>query len=65
MYTSDGALGGICHDDKVVGLPSAGASRWGLLAASGITFLGLMKLNVSGPGITSTVKSLWHKPEKQ
>lgn len=42
-----------------------GATRWGVLAASGITFLGLMKLNLTGPGITSTVKSLWHKPEKQ
>jgi succinate dehydrogenase (ubiquinone) membrane anchor subunit len=42
-----------------------GASRWGLLAASSIAFLGLTKLNLSGPGITSTVKSLWHNPEKK
>mmetsp|Transcript_5202 Transcript_5202/g.14922 ORF Transcript_5202/g.14922 Transcript_5202/m.14922 type:complete len:128 (+) Transcript_5202:215-598(+) len=42
-----------------------GASRWGVLASSAIVFVGLQKLNLSGPGITKTVKSLWHSPEKK
>jgi hypothetical protein len=33
--------------------------RYGLLGASGVAALGLLKLNVFGPGITDTVRSLW------
>lgn len=33
--------------------------RYGLLGASGITALGLLKLNLFGPGLTDTVRSLW------
>lgn len=29
---------------------------------SAITWLGIMKLNLFGPGITGTVKSLWERP---
>eukprot|EP00877_Chromochloris_zofingiensis_P003285 jgi/Chrzof1/12958/Cz07g14015.t1_SDH4[v5.2] len=36
-----------------------------VLAASVITYLGMMKLNLSGPGVTQSVKALWKKPEKQ
>lgn len=39
----------------------AGASRWGALACTGVALLGFLKLNVTGPGITSTVGQLWTK----
>lgn len=39
-----------------------GASRWGALASTAIVFIGLQQLNLGGPGITKTVKSLWHSP---
>ena len=37
----------------------AGASRFAALASTGIALVGLMKLNLQGPGITETVKQLW------
>lgn len=40
----------------------AGPARYGLLGTSLITYLGLMKLNLAGPGITDMVRSLWRKP---
>lgn len=44
-------------------LPKAarGAGRVGLLTATAFSTLGLLKLNLTGPGITQTVKGLWHK----
>ena len=39
----------------------AGAARWGALASSTVMFVGLLKLNLMGPGITPTVKQLWKK----
>jgi hypothetical protein len=30
-----------------------------MLAVTGTTLLGLAKLNLSGPGITATIKSFW------
>ncbi|KAG1673288.1 hypothetical protein FOA52_002568 [Chlamydomonas sp. UWO 241] len=42
-----------------------GPARLGLVALSGMTFLGLMKLNLTGPGITDSVRGLWRKPEKK
>lgn len=33
--------------------------RYGLLGASGLTALGLLRLNLFGPGLTDTVRSLW------
>lgn len=39
-------------------------TRYGLMGASAITWLGLMKLNFTGPGITETIRSLWHRPKK-
>ena len=43
--------------------PCAGASRWAALGASTVALLGLLNLNINGPGITATVKSLWKSPE--
>jgi succinate dehydrogenase (ubiquinone) membrane anchor subunit len=37
----------------------AGAARWGVLAGSAVAAAGMLKLNVSGPGVTATVKGLW------
>lgn len=42
-----------------------GGARMALLAATGLTVLGLFKLNVSGPGVTETVKALWRGPKKE
>lgn len=39
-------------------------ARGGLLASSIILTAGLFKLNVTGNGLTETVKSLWKKPVK-
>jgi succinate dehydrogenase (ubiquinone) membrane anchor subunit len=38
-------------------------ARAGVLGASIITFAGLIKLNIKGPGITETVKSVWKKED--
>jgi succinate dehydrogenase (ubiquinone) membrane anchor subunit len=32
-----------------------------VLGAAVVTYMGLMKLNLAGPGLTQTVKSLWRK----
>uniref|UniRef100_A0A7S0UJ94 Succinate dehydrogenase [ubiquinone] cytochrome b small subunit n=1 Tax=Polytomella parva TaxID=51329 RepID=A0A7S0UJ94_9CHLO len=47
-------------------IPSAarGAVRGGVLGVTAVTFLGLLKLNVFGAGITQSVKGLWNKPNK-
>ncbi len=39
----------------------AGVTRWGALAGTSIALLGLLKLNLTGPGITGAVKELWKK----
>ena len=44
---------------KVVGKGGIGPSRVGLALITGTTMLGLLKLNLTGPGITETVKSFW------
>jgi len=38
--------------------------RSAVLGATVLTYFGLMKLNMAGPGITQTVKTLWQKPAK-
>ncbi|CAM9790022.1 unnamed protein product [Chrysoparadoxa australica] len=38
---------------------SRGAARMGLLAVTGLTVLGLQKLNFTGPGITQSALALW------
>ena len=34
-----------------------------MLGASAVAYLGIMKVNLSGPGLTETVKTLWRKPQ--
>jgi len=29
---------------------------------TGVTVLGLLKLNIGGPGLTESVKGMWRKP---
>ncbi|GLC34961.1 hypothetical protein PLESTM_000259300 [Pleodorina starrii] len=41
-----------------------GPVRVGVLGMSIITYLGIMKMNLSGPGVTETVKGLWRRPQK-
>jgi hypothetical protein len=43
----------------------AGPLRFGLMGASGIAFLGLLKLNLLGPGLTDTVRSFWRYPKPE
>lgn len=38
-------------------------ARYALLGVTGVTLLGLLKLNISGPGITETYKSLYRAHE--
>jgi succinate dehydrogenase (ubiquinone) membrane anchor subunit len=44
---------------KIGGKGAIGPSRMGLAVLTGTTMLGLLKLNLSGPGLTETVKSFW------
>ena len=39
-------------------------ARVGVLGMSTIMFLGLMKLNIMGPGLSSSIKQLWQKEEE-
>lgn len=39
--------------------------RYAMLGVTGVTILGLLKLNLTGPGITETYKSLWREPPKE
>lgn len=41
----------------------AGPVRAAILGASLVTYLGIMKVNLAGPGLTETVKTLWRKPQ--
>lgn len=41
----------------------AGPTRYAILASSAIMFAGLLRLNLTGPGLTPTVKKLWKKKE--
>ena len=48
---------------KLFGKGAVGPARYAMLGVTGITIVGLAKLNMSGPGITETVKSFW-RPKK-
>lgn len=37
-----------------------GPARMAMAGFTGITMVGLLKLNITGPGITETVKSVWY-----
>eukprot|EP00636_Phaeomonas_parva_P018296 CAMPEP_0118853792 /NCGR_PEP_ID=MMETSP1163-20130328/2250_1 /TAXON_ID=124430 /ORGANISM="Phaeomonas parva, Strain CCMP2877" /LENGTH=139 /DNA_ID=CAMNT_0006786405 /DNA_START=88 /DNA_END=507 /DNA_ORIENTATION=+ len=41
------------------------AVRMGVAGLTGVMMLGLLRLNIGGPGITQTLKSLWKKPEEK
>ena len=41
------------------------ALRKGLLGVTVITFFGLLKLNVQGPGVTEAFKSVWRPRQKE
>jgi succinate dehydrogenase (ubiquinone) membrane anchor subunit len=46
----------------------AGIARWGVLGGSVLAAVGMARLNVSGAGVTQTVKALWAReapPPKQ
>lgn len=40
-------------------------ARYVLMGVTGITILGLLKLNLTGPGLTETYKSLWREKEEK
>jgi len=42
---------------------SRSMARMALLAVTVVTTVGLLKLNIQGPGLTESIKSLWRKPE--
>lgn len=44
---------------KLFGAGAVGPARMLLAGFTGVTILGLAKLNLTGPGITETVKSFW------
>ena len=44
---------------KFFGKGAVGPFRVGLAGFTGLTMLGLLKLNLSGPGITESVKCFW------
>lgn len=39
-------------------------ARIALLVATVVTAAGLLKLNIQGPGLTESIKSLWRAPKK-
>jgi succinate dehydrogenase (ubiquinone) membrane anchor subunit len=50
---------------KLLGSGARGPARIGMLAFTGISVAGLTKLNLTGPGITETVKAMWRKQPKE
>ena len=44
---------------KVFGKTAVAPLRMGVAVFTGVTMLGLFKLNLTGPGITESVKSFW------
>jgi succinate dehydrogenase (ubiquinone) membrane anchor subunit len=43
---------------------SRAPARYALLGVTALTMLGLLKLNLSGHGITETYKSLWREKDE-
>lgn len=62
-FHSHVALNAVISD--YVPKPARFGARAALLAATIVTVAGLMKLNIEGPGITETLKSLWRKPSNK
>eukprot|EP00903_Cladosiphon_okamuranus_P007970 g7692.t1 len=44
---------------------SRGAARGAMLAASVVATLGLLKLNLTGAGLTETLKATWREPKAE
>ncbi len=44
---------------------SRGPARALVLVTTIIAAAGILKLNLEGPGLTETIKSLWRKPTKE
>jgi succinate dehydrogenase (ubiquinone) membrane anchor subunit len=42
-----------------------GLTRWGTLGLTGVAIVGLLKLNLAGPGLSATVKELWKADSKK
>jgi len=40
-----------------------GIARGGVMGLTAVTILGLLNLNLNGPGLTRSVKQLWHSEE--
>ncbi|CEO98261.1 hypothetical protein PBRA_006375 [Plasmodiophora brassicae] len=55
------ALAVKCIIEDYVPRPVQGISKAIWYAACGLTSLGLLKLTVSGPGVTESVKELWRE----
>lgn len=49
------------YAEKVLGKGARGPARYAMVGFTGLTALGLTKLNLTGVGITETVKALWRK----
>ena len=46
---------------KFFGKAAVGPARVVMAGATGLTALGLLKLTLTGPGLTETIKSLWRE----
>lgn len=42
---------------------SRSMARGALMVCTVVTVIGLLKLNLSGPGLTESIKGLWRKPK--
>ena len=49
------------YAEKFLGKSAKGPSRVAMLGLTGVTLLGFLRLNLTGEGITGTVKRLWRK----
>jgi succinate dehydrogenase (ubiquinone) membrane anchor subunit len=52
------------YSKKFLGL-SRGTCQVAMVGVTGMTVLGLTNLNLRGPGITETIKSLWYHPSNR
>eukprot|EP00617_Octactis_speculum_P014674 CAMPEP_0185744666 /NCGR_PEP_ID=MMETSP1174-20130828/2808_1 /TAXON_ID=35687 /ORGANISM="Dictyocha speculum, Strain CCMP1381" /LENGTH=110 /DNA_ID=CAMNT_0028418187 /DNA_START=124 /DNA_END=456 /DNA_ORIENTATION=+ len=50
---------------KVFGKAGRGPAKIVMLGITGLTMVGLTKLNIEGPGITKVTKMLWCSPESK
>ena len=50
---------------KIAPISMLPAARMAVMGITGVTALGLLKINVMGGGITKTLRSLWSKPDSK